>query len=680
MIGILTYHFAHNYGAMLQAYALKKYLNNSGFEAEIINYCPEKIKRQYSIGKETITYKNFWWKVYRNIKRKNQYDLFEDFRIKALSGHSEVSSDKLGEYSKKYDAIIAGSDQVWNTSINLDDPNYYLKFANKEVRKIGYAISLGSINMTKNMRELIDQNIIGFDRVSFREKSSTQFLNEVYKKKYPVTCDPVFLLEVDKWNHILKKPESRIPEKFILYYSLHDDENLKSAVKQTAEMEGLPIVSIHPLCKKEKIADLNMNDVGPREFLWLIKNAEYVASNSFHATAFSIIFQKKAIIRPHPVLGDRNKDLLNLIRGDNKLQNGDVYQFEFADWENMNKLVAYSKSFLTDCDEADYKPVDTSDDNHAVILGAKLKNIDKRISCQSGGAATTIAERFIKDGAVVYGCGFDEKQNVVYHRITTLEDLSLLKGSKYVRANLGNTFTNVITDLKNLKKVLFIGNACNIAGIKKAVSVLPEKDNLYTMDFICHGTPSHELYKEYLYWVEKRYKKGISSFVFRIKDVNAGGWKKPFEKILFDDGHELITKEYTDLFYSNHGLRPSCSVCKYSSYKRIADYTVGDFWGIENYNPEFFDNTGVSLVFLNTSRAKELIGYLEEQCFLVQSDVQKCLQPNMVSPSPIPKYRNKYWDDLKKKGFEHSLKRFTSYGRIGFKIRRKIYKYTGYWC
>lgn len=151
------------------------------------------------------------------------------------------------------------------------------------------------------------------------------------------------------------------------------------------------------------------------------------------------------------------------------------------------------------------------------------------------------------------------------------------------------------------------------------------------------------------------------------------------EKIVFDDGQEIITKEYTDLFYSNLGLRPCCSTCKYSTYRRIADFTVGDFWGVEDYNPDFSDEVGVSLIFLNTTRAQKLTEYLKEKCDIIESDIQKCQQSNMIAPSPIPDYRDEYWRDIKKNGFEHSLKRFTPFGKFWFKVRRKLYKYTRHW-
>ncbi len=151
------------------------------------------------------------------------------------------------------------------------------------------------------------------------------------------------------------------------------------------------------------------------------------------------------------------------------------------------------------------------------------------------------------------------------------------------------------------------------------------------------------------------------------------------EKIVFDDNSQLISKEYTDLFYSNLGLRPSCGTCKYSTYRRISDFTVADYWGIENYNQEFYDNKGISLIMLNSSRAKDLFEYIREECDVIESDVQKCQQPNIIAPSPIPNYRSLYWKELKKYGFKQSLKKFTPFGGVLTKIRKRVFKYTGRW-
>lgn len=676
MIGILTYHFAHNYGAMLQAYALMSYYKNCGDNVEIINYIPKLMQKQYSIGVESLSIKNFWWKIFNNIKRRQQYELFENFRYQRLGNSDAIETKELQSYCMKFSTIITGSDQVWNTDINNNDSNYFLSFATSGVSKVGYSISIGSIKTDKENRALLDANMHEFERISFREKSTVDYYDELFHKRYPVTCDPVFLLNANEWRKIEKKPNSRLPKNYILYYSLSQDESLVNSIKEIAMKENLDIIAIHPLCKSAKFADLNLTNVGPEQFLWLIDNASYVASNSFHATAFSIIFKKRAVLKPHPVLGDRNRDLLKLVYLSDKT--GAFIDFSSADTSKLSELIDFSKQYLTESSIIS-KFETTENENHAIVIGAKQKNYDKRVSSQSGGAATVISEYFIKQHAVVYGVGFNDGLDVVYHRITEIEELRKIKGSKYVRAYINNTFTNVLQDLKSGKKVLFIGHACVIAGLKKIVERNDFKDNLYTMDFVCHGTPSHELYREYLDWVEIRERKKIASFNFRYKDITNGGWRQSGEKIKFEDNSQIISTEYTDLFYANLGLRSCCSVCKFSSYKRISDFTVADYWGIENSDPDFADNAGVSLIMLNSQRSHEVFDYLNEQCDLIASDIQKCQQPNMIAPSPIPAYRSLYWKELKEHGFVRALKKFTRYGGLITKVRKRIYKYTGRW-
>lgn len=156
-------------------------------------------------------------------------------------------------------------------------------------------------------------------------------------------------------------------------------------------------------------------------------------------------------------------------------------------------------------------------DAFPIIYGLKRKDYGKRLESQSGGAFSVIAEYFLQKGAIVYACGYDIQLNVVYKRIDSLDGLSTVKGSKYVRANLGNTFINILDDLKKGNDVLFIGSACYVAGLKQYLCNSPYKDKLYTVDFICHGTPSHAVYREYLNMVEKESRKKIVGFNFRVK-------------------------------------------------------------------------------------------------------------------------------------------------------------------
>lgn len=165
-----------------------------------------------------------------------------------------------------------------------------------------------------------------------------------------------------------------------------------------------------------------------------------------------------------------------------------------------------------------------------MIYGLKRKNYEKRLESQSGGAFSVIAEYFLKKGAVIYATGFDDNLNVEYMRITDESGLYKVKGSKYVRSTLNDTYKNIIAELNNRQEVLFIGSACYVAGLKKATENNPNADLLYTVDFICHGTPSHQVYKDYLEFVEKNKKKRVIKFNFRFKDIRGGGMEKAHGK------------------------------------------------------------------------------------------------------------------------------------------------------
>lgn len=161
------------------------------------------------------------------------------------------------------------------------------------------------------------------------------------------------------------------------------------------------------------------------------------------------------------------------------------------------------------------------------VYGAKLKDKTKLMKSQSGGAFVAIAEYFLKQGAVVYGCGMDENHTAIYKRISVRKDLDEIKGSKYVQAELGNTLKHVKADLENGGTVLFSGTPCYVLAVKNYVSTVKNKDNLYTVDIICHGVPSPLVYKTYLRELEERMGCKICKFIFR--DKNGGGtvtWKK----------------------------------------------------------------------------------------------------------------------------------------------------------
>lgn len=280
-----------------------------------------------------------------------------------------------------------------------------------------------------------------------------------------------------------------------------------------------------------------------------------------------------------------------------------------------------------------------------------------------------IATAFLKCGGIVYGCEMDNSNQAVYKRIDHIEKLEEIKGSKYVQAKLGNTYAGIEADLKLGRIVLFSGTPCYVMAVKQYFSRSKFYYNLYTVDLICHGVPSPRVYNSYLHYLERKMKSKIKEFIFRDK---IGGWHKHVEKIIYENGKIEYRDGYTQLFYTNLPLRRSCGECPFSTIKRCGDFTVGDFWGVQDVLPEFDDNKGVSLLFFNNDRALERFDSFKEMLKYQEISVTDAVrQPNLKGHSVIPKNVNAFWRDFQKKGIGYCISFYSPAG-IPFRIKRKI--------
>lgn len=304
------------------------------------------------------------------------------------------------------------------------------------------------------------------------------------------------------------------------------------------------------------------------------------------------------------------------------------------------------------------------------VICCKLKDTEKLMASQSGGAFTAIATAFLKCGGIVYGCGMDNLNQAVYKRINHIEKLEEIKGSKYVQAKLGNTYAGIEADLKLGRIVLFSGTPCYVMAVKQYFSRSKFYYNLYTVDLICHGVPSPGVYNSYLHYLERKMKSKIKEFIFR--DKIGGGWHKHMEKIIYENGKTEYRDGYTQLFYTNLPLRRSCGECPFSTIKRCGDFTVGDYWGVQDVLPEFDDNKGVSLLFFNNDRALERFDSFKEMLKYQEISVTDAVrQPNLKGHSVIPKNVNAFWRDFQKKGIGYCISFYSPAG-IPFRIKRKI--------
>lgn len=287
MIATLTFHNAINYGAILQAYALQRMIQLCGYETEIFNYnCPAIQKSHYE-PKPGIKSKIAW--AARASVRRAKLEKFNQFKEKYLSISKLVSREDLYEFGKRYDSVVVGSDQVWNTDITDGDRTYFLDFVPAKKKK-AYAASIGLRSWDASLEPELARAVSDFSYLTVRENSSAEYLSELIGYRPQSVCDPVFLLTKEEWLEVAVRPD--INEPYVLCYSFgKPSDKLLSWSKAQALQLGAKLVLIHFGPTKISGA-VNVRAAGPEEFLGWLSEAQLVVSSSFHACAFSIIFEK----------------------------------------------------------------------------------------------------------------------------------------------------------------------------------------------------------------------------------------------------------------------------------------------------------------------------------------------------------------------------------------------------
>lgn len=256
------------------------------------------------------------------------------------------------------------------------------------------------------------------------------------------------------------------------------------------------------------------------------------------------------------------------------------------------------KACLKVCPSINFQKLNEPAEVYAAV-GKNCKVIEKS---SSGGIATILAQEIIYQGGVVYGCAFQKEFDFKHIRCEALQDLERLKGSKYVQSNISDVYTLIRKDLKDKRKVLFIGTPCQVAAVK---TYFKDNNILYTVDLICHGVPSVKILKDSLPKnvaldsnIENISFRDKKSFQLKIYNGDGIFYTRPLSKDLYLKGF------FKSLFY-----RKSCFSCKYASIDRNADITIGDFWGLKN--KMFDDYDGVSLCIINTNNGKKLFNEIK---------------------------------------------------------------------
>lgn len=342
-VGIITlYHANYNFGGLLQAYALPKALKEYfGIDAEQIDYIPaaQKLKSQKDNKKGLV--QKLYQCVYKlgiflfdKINKANlncRKQAFDDFINKIPHSESAYNYDIIDKSLNSYDIFVCGGDQIWNECEGSKNIKVYtLQFVHPEYKKIAYSPSMAIMETSPGFTKIMSVGLNGLDAVSVREKKSLSVLQPLTDKKIQVVVDPVLLLTQSEWSDITTKTDNK--GKYILCYLLGDSTEHRKAVKKISKQLHLPIITFpHIVLNAVRKCDLFFGDIhdytsGPREFINLIKNAEFVVTDSFHACVFSMIFKT-----PFAVFERK-------ISGENKNMNSRIYDF-LEEYHLENRLV-----------------------------------------------------------------------------------------------------------------------------------------------------------------------------------------------------------------------------------------------------------------------------------------------------------------------------------------------------
>lgn len=341
-IGILTFHIAQNYGAVLQCYALQEVLKEKGYDVEIVDYRPQSLLNYYKIFNvqrlmscNSLEFvKNIVREIIKMPNRFRRYVAFQHFINNKLNLSAKIKGRDIPCY---YDVYIIGSDQVWNPKMTDGFDSIYfgnLNFTKGKKVYIAYAVSMEEQKLGTDDILFIKKSLNNFDFISVREELLAKFLNPLTDKDIKVVLDPTLLLNRHVWEIIAKR---LIKKKYVLVYQTRTNSNMLKIANEIAENIDAVVVevtaSLFVSFSKNKIQSAT-----PEEFVGLVKYASFVVTTSFHGTIFSVIFNRPFYCIE---LGDnfdtRSRSFLSYIGLDKRMIKQDnSISFDEIEYDNVN--------------------------------------------------------------------------------------------------------------------------------------------------------------------------------------------------------------------------------------------------------------------------------------------------------------------------------------------------------
>ena len=755
--GLITFHFAHHYGAQLQAYATMRAIQGLGHGCEIIDYRLPHTTRTNQLFKKGGGVRGMASDAHTALhygafqRRFQRFEAFVAEQMK-LSPERYTAFDQLRAAPPEYDVYVAGSDQIWNPYIFQSqefDPSFLLSFV-REGRCIAYAPSLGVPELPADKAAQLRDFLAPFSALSVREKRGQVLLKEAAGREARVVLDPTLLLNGEDWGALAAPPRHQGP--YILCYFVSDPAEAAPYALALSRRTGWPIVQLAGARRKIEGASEIVFDAGPREFLGLFRHASAVVTNSFHGAAFSLQFRKNFFTsmspreRSEPTFSRIYSLLSRLGCADRIIGLDTTAPVEAAmDYDKVYQRLdeartdslAYLKAAIEgtalpdeppeapaaprpvlckaeDCTGcaacASVCPVNaiTMAPDHegflrpavgdACILCRRCEqtcpilhppvpgpapaaahavwNSDEaeRLASSSGGFFSLLARHVLEQGGAVFGAVLDETMTARHVCARSVEELAPMRGSKYVQSDLGSSFREVKELLEAGTPVLFSGVPCQVDGLKRYLG--KDYPSLLTCDLVCHGVPSPAVFRAYLDSLEAEH--GSKAVSVRFKD-KSHGWSHPWFTAEFADGG-VYTEDFNRTGYGRGFgmqlfLRPACAKCRYTSTSRPADFTLADYWGLdEKLALPVERDKGVSMVLVNSARGQQVFDALSGRFGQVERPLAEAVagNPRLASPLKANPRRAAFFSAFSALPFDQVEKRFLALPSLPYRAAARV--------
>lgn len=316
-VGILTFHHSLNCGAALQAWALQTCLREAGVDARIVNYGKIGWPGKYYLRTDSL--RHFVGSFYNGFNTFRQTVFIEAYR-RRLYRRFQRDCMGLGAAVAKADIpklgcthLIAGSDQVWHPVINEGDETYFLANAADGVKRISYAPSFGVDKFDAALERKMAGWLAKFDALSVREMQGAAIVKRLCGREAAVVCDPTLLLPRTAYEQVKRPPRFGLPERYVAVYTICGHPWAEAAAVRLGERLRLPVVHLPGgqlarwyLPSKAK----RVTALGPSEWLWFVRHADYVVTNSFHGTVFSLLFHRPFTVALNGTASDARMETL----------------------------------------------------------------------------------------------------------------------------------------------------------------------------------------------------------------------------------------------------------------------------------------------------------------------------------------------------------------------------------